>query len=822
MSSFTPRLLSPEAAEPDPTKHVNYSLGMVLGVDDFTQEFAYLSGRDQWLARDLLGYGTVSGLSVGLEVEATGPQVSVTPGVALSPRGRLIRVAPGQCARLNGWLAAHRAELLSLLGSPEDNRASLRLFVVLGYRECPTDMIPIPGQPCRSEDETTAASRLADDFSLELRLNAPDQLEEDALRDFVAWLGQVEITDAPDAVVTVAEFEEAIRRAAYLDTAPPSEVPPDFMYGSPPETLRIHTSLAYEHLRAAFRVWVTELRPRWQPRWVGKGQGCSGAAQGGSPRADDCLLLAELHLRLVRTGSGADWQVVDDADGVSIHEERRPYLMHLRMVQEWLLGERRVAQEAGAGHRGWSVEGDSPPQPSIVPGFSVTPETTFGLTPESGMSLDYARADHTHGTPPPPALAGDVTGDIGATTVERIRSVEVDVTTPNDGQVLTYDGAQNRWSAADAVRPANAVTPETAHGLTPAVGSSLDYARADHTHGTPPPPPPPVLAGDATGPVGATVVARIQGVVVNPATPADGQVLAYDGTLKRWSGKSLPAAAQPPAASDSVVGETAFGLAANAGSSTAYSRADHTHGTPPAPPPPVLAGDVTGPAGTTVVSKIQGVNVSPTAPVGGQVLTYVAAQNRWSGVAPPAAGGDASGPVGNMTVSGIQGRKVLPTAPAHSQVLAYDGAQGAWAPANMQAQSGDFVLRPAGQPAYTIVAAGIVRGDDEDTAPGDRFNNLRVRRVETGRINVTFDGYADPASKGIQYIVKAMAVAAPDLKLSGIVVNFEGFLKTAGIGFTLLVTSNQEPVGGDMLKRMQFMIEVSQYDFKVSRTIEEK
>ena len=37
-------------AEPDPAKHVNYNLGMVLGVDDFTQEFAYLSERDQWMA----------------------------------------------------------------------------------------------------------------------------------------------------------------------------------------------------------------------------------------------------------------------------------------------------------------------------------------------------------------------------------------------------------------------------------------------------------------------------------------------------------------------------------------------------------------------------------------------------------------------------------------------------------------------------------------------------------------------------------------------------------------------------------------------------
>src|SRR4051812_7467897 len=218
MTSFVPSLLSPSASEPDPTKRVNYNLGMVLGVDDFTQEFAYLAGRDQWMARDLLGYGTVTGLDVGREIESGGPQVSVTQGVALSPRGRLIRVATAQCASLNGWLAAHHDELLRVLGSPSNDRASLRLFVVLGYRECPTDMVPIPGVPCRSEEETTAASRMADDFRLELRLEAPDQQEEDALRDFVAWLSQVEITDETGGtMLTVAEFEDAIRSAAYLE-----------------------------------------------------------------------------------------------------------------------------------------------------------------------------------------------------------------------------------------------------------------------------------------------------------------------------------------------------------------------------------------------------------------------------------------------------------------------------------------------------------------------------------------------------------------------------------------------------------------------------
>src|SRR5262245_44311449 len=89
------------AAEPDPTKHVNYALGMVLGVDDFNQEFAYLSGRDQWMARDLIGYGTLRGLRVTTEIDAKGPRVVVDPGVAVSPRGQMICVPAAQCAYLD-------------------------------------------------------------------------------------------------------------------------------------------------------------------------------------------------------------------------------------------------------------------------------------------------------------------------------------------------------------------------------------------------------------------------------------------------------------------------------------------------------------------------------------------------------------------------------------------------------------------------------------------------------------------------------------------------------------------------------------------------
>src|SRR3954467_13806188 len=105
MSCFAAQTAPTTTAEPDPTKHVNYTQGMVLGVDDFTQEFAYLSGRDQWMTRDFIGYGTVRGLNLRIEMDVQGPRVAVAPGVAADPRGRLICVPLAQCCYLNKWLA---------------------------------------------------------------------------------------------------------------------------------------------------------------------------------------------------------------------------------------------------------------------------------------------------------------------------------------------------------------------------------------------------------------------------------------------------------------------------------------------------------------------------------------------------------------------------------------------------------------------------------------------------------------------------------------------------------------------------------------------
>jgi hypothetical protein len=339
----------------DPSQHVNYERGMVLGVDDFTQEFAYLSGRDQWLARDLLGYGTASGLNVFAENEGPeGPRLHVTAGSALVPSGKLVCVPADQCAVLNRWLAKPaNAALVSRLLNPASPPTSppsfspplpplvetgtIALFLTLCYARCTTRPVPIPGEPCRSEDELMKDSRIADDFRLELREHAPVQTEEDAVRDFVRWLRANVLVDddaSPPPIADEAAWLGALRNAAqpWLASPPASFATlGDYLFDLSPPGLSVARADLGDFLRVALRFWVTELRPLWMAFRCHKAQ-----------HADvDCVLLARVSFEVGWIGgspSGA-WQVTGSPVELQIDQAPRPILGHARLLQEWTAGE---------------------------------------------------------------------------------------------------------------------------------------------------------------------------------------------------------------------------------------------------------------------------------------------------------------------------------------------------------------------------------------------------------------------------------------------------------------------------------------------------
>lgn len=97
---------------------------------------------------------------------------------------------------------------------------------------------------------------------------------------------------------------------------------------------------------------------------------------------------------------------------------------------------------------------------------TVTAQTTYGATSGNGTSTNFARADHTHGTPPltnttPQALPIGANGAVGT------------------------GSAPAREDHVHEMPDFGNVTTQTSFGASSANGTSVDLARADHTHGTP-------------------------------------------------------------------------------------------------------------------------------------------------------------------------------------------------------------------------------------------------------------------------------------------------------------------------------------------------
>ncbi len=333
----------------DPTQHVNYERGMVLGVDDFRQEFSYHSARGQWLARETIGYGTLSGLRVLFENDGVdGPRLHVSAGTALTPAGKLVCVPGDQCAIINHWLARpDNAVLVNRLLNPQSPPLSpplspslppavgsgvISLYLVVCQAECLTRPVPIPGEPCRAEDELMKPSRVADDFRLELRDTAPAQIEEDALRDFALWLrgNMAPAPASPPAASDETAWLAVLRDAVQPWLAGQSQSPPsslgDYLSELSPPALSLAPGQMHDFLRLALRYWVTELRPLWM------------ALRCHTPqyRDVDCVLLGRIDFEVGWIGgapTGA-WQVTGAPPLLRIDESTRPILAHQRLLQE--------------------------------------------------------------------------------------------------------------------------------------------------------------------------------------------------------------------------------------------------------------------------------------------------------------------------------------------------------------------------------------------------------------------------------------------------------------------------------------------------------
>lgn len=309
------------ASVANPAHHVHFSTGMVLGVDDYAQEFSYHSARDKWLVRELGGYGTLSGLAVTVEDGgAQGPQVKVTAGSAATPGGQLICVGSEQCGSLNAWLQrkdiSTRVDAMGAETAP-DNEARLKVWLTLCYTSCAIAPVPIPGQPCRSEEDLMAPSRVADDYVLTLSLDPPPMTEARALELIEIYLGSL-VGDAP-AVLTPAALRTLRGRiAGQLDAmfAPN----PVALSGVAFEALHYFPDQYSGLLRFIRNHWITRLRP------FVMAQRCNAPAVP----ANDCVLLSTFTVPVINPGG--QWALSGAIGDIDHDESDRPMLMSSAMA----------------------------------------------------------------------------------------------------------------------------------------------------------------------------------------------------------------------------------------------------------------------------------------------------------------------------------------------------------------------------------------------------------------------------------------------------------------------------------------------------------
>jgi len=336
---------SPNLQKLDPLKRVNYTFGLVLGVEEFVQSDTYFLAKHHAENRLLHGYGTVCGLDV---VEQTTPvlEVQVTPGWAITPRGQEIKVPQLMCVQLDQWLAANLASLQTVFAQTAPP-ATLNLCVVLCYRECKTDTVPIPGQPCQTQSSPTAPSRIADSFELMLCLDyassppfaspplssppsgspataadglcmaSPLQLENDAESALAALLAEFEIAPPGPGNLTLAQVEQLV-----LSLVQPLPSPPPLLPPGPPYLVGAADMTSLRG--AALRTWITQVRP-----FICEPQGAGPCC----PPPEKCVLLAELTVAL--TGGATEWL----AGTVTVDDSRRPFLVPTMLLQKLMLAD---------------------------------------------------------------------------------------------------------------------------------------------------------------------------------------------------------------------------------------------------------------------------------------------------------------------------------------------------------------------------------------------------------------------------------------------------------------------------------------------------
>jgi hypothetical protein len=143
---------------------LRYSYGQRLTAVDLLDEQSYLIGKDRFVARHVLGAGILCGLRAerGDGPPERTPTIRVSRGAALDLCGRAVVVEHDQCLDVAAWYARRREDL------SWEGPGTYPAWIGLRYRECPSDPVRVPGDPCGCDGEGCAYTRVHESFELAL------------------------------------------------------------------------------------------------------------------------------------------------------------------------------------------------------------------------------------------------------------------------------------------------------------------------------------------------------------------------------------------------------------------------------------------------------------------------------------------------------------------------------------------------------------------------------------------------------------------------------------------------------------------------------
>lgn len=155
---------------------LRYFFGQRLGVVDLSDEQSYAVGKQRFHNLRAHGAGVLCGLSAERYVFPAGsPPATPTTvllvrrGAALDACGREVIVGWDQCVDVNAWFLKHVASMPGLADWTDPAFTGERkLWICLKYRECPTDPMPAPRDPCGCDAAGCEFGRVREGFELSL------------------------------------------------------------------------------------------------------------------------------------------------------------------------------------------------------------------------------------------------------------------------------------------------------------------------------------------------------------------------------------------------------------------------------------------------------------------------------------------------------------------------------------------------------------------------------------------------------------------------------------------------------------------------------